>query len=158
MRSRTQDIGKPEGTTFGVGAFDFVSAEVPERRAVTGIRRVVRGAVSVALILSGAGMVAYGVMRHQVPVLAEKVELKAPPPSPAPPPGVGGDPFLTAVFGAPPPAPGPPPAPVKQVRTLVVVEAEPKIMFEVMIGGVTRALDGRIRRTYRDKPPSECPT
>jgi len=90
---------------------------------------------SLVLVVAGAGLLAYGVSRHSIPVWSK---------SPAPPevPVVEGEPMVVPIAAA----------------AQAEVVSEVGVTQEVARGGVTRE-SGRIQKTYEGTAaPKACPT
>jgi hypothetical protein len=47
---------------------------------------------------------------------------------------------------------------VASAPAAIVAKAEPDVVRDVTVGGLTRLPDGAIRQTYSTTPPSACPT
>ncbi len=103
------------------------------------------------MLIAGLGFMAWGVMWHTVPVVAE-LEIKE---SAPPLPGMEEDP-PPSMFGGP--AVDLPVEDVVRRETVTLFKPEPEMMVEVTRGGLARSGDGRLRLTYVGAPPSRCPT
>ncbi len=117
-----------------------------------------RALVPVVLMLIGLGQLIYGAGFHSQSILIEQ-EPDAPPPMPRrfePPSFIGPD-GGPADF-APPPFVDMPPGAPSPPKTELIALAEPQMIHEVTIGGLTRLDTGQLKRTYSGAPPSGCPT
>jgi hypothetical protein len=103
-------------------------------------RRALSAVPALVLLWAGIALVAYGAAFHGREVLVEE-EIELPPELTSgpygPPPGLEG---LTAT------------------RQVPVREPEPHLIREITIGGLRRADDGALERTYSGEAPSACPT
>ena len=118
-----------------------------------GILPVVMSALGIAFWFWGA--------KHHVQKVFEEQEIEITIASPElmlPPEALGG-PALEMDGGVPPWAP--PPPMLQKVKQIVLIskdEPEPRLVFEVTIGGLALLETGELQRTYRGAPPSLCPT
>ena len=133
----------------------------------------------IALLLCGCGALVYGGMFHTAQVYVEQErEVSMPVPTLF---GLGDEPSEDAgatsgddtsgeevdPFLSPSEKPTPPPAAdiasrkvMKVTEKYWVARPAPEwlIAEDMTVGGLERAVDGQLRRTYSGKPPSLCPT
>jgi len=115
-----------------------------------------RGILPISMLALGIVSLFWGAKRHVQKVFEEQeIEITIASPELMLPPEALGVPMPGPMgFETPPPM-------LQKVKQIVLVgndEPEPRLVFEVTIGGLALLETGELQRTYRGAPPSLCPT